>query len=154
MTQKDRDRFFSLMVFYDNLTEWQDDQESEITSKDRTKLKIITDTITAMLVQYRKREGATALNSIIEECSNYKFAILNKDENLDLSGTFEPEIVKSAMKEVANESTVCSLCNKKQFNKCPWYTLHKFMGTESCNKRKGDCPFRLSEIDLFDVEDL
>lgn len=154
MTTKDRDNFFSLMVLYDKLTTWKDDKESEITDKDRTKLKIITDTILAMLVQYRKREGETAMNAILTESSNYKFAIIKKDEEMDLSGTFELDIVKSAMKQIAKEATACVLCDKKKHDKCPWFTLHKFVGTIPCNKKKGNCPYKFDESDLFDVEDL
>jgi len=154
MTTKDRDNFFSLMVFYDKLTTWKDDKESEITDKDRTKLKIITDTILAMLVQYRKREGETAMNAILNESSNYKFAIMKKDEELDLSGTFELDIVKSAMKQIAKEATACVFCDKKKHDKCPWFTLNKFMGVTEYPVKKGECPYKFDESDLFDLEDM
>ncbi|MEG1565377.1 MAG: hypothetical protein RR342_01380 [Bacilli bacterium] len=148
MTEKDRDNYFSLMVFHDKLTTWKDSEDSEIDGKDRTKLKIITDMIIAMLVQYRKKEGETALNSILEESSKYKFAILKKDEELDLSGTFEPDILKNAIKEVTRDTMECSLCDRKDYKKCPWYTIHNFTGTAKCNCRKNDCPYK------FIIEDL
>lgn len=145
MTTKDRDNYFALMVFYDKVTTWRDDAESEITPKDRTKLKIIADTILAMLVQYRKKEGETALNSILQESSKYKFAIITQEENTEFTNTFEPHIIKPAMKKVADKCKDCVFCKRANYTKCEWYTLHKFMETPQCNFNKKQCPFRVNE---------
>lgn len=75
MTKKDRDRLFELIIFYDELTNWQTDTESEINEKDKKKLKVITDMILALLVQYRKREGEEALKSLLVESQKFDFGI-------------------------------------------------------------------------------
>lgn len=142
MTKADRDRLFELMVFFDELNNWLKDKTSEISDKDRSKIKIINDMIMAMLIQYRKREGEEAFKTFMEEAKKYKLLILPVTEEVEPTGTFEMEIIKSAIKKVLPLASECGFCERKDCLKCEWYTLNKFMETPQTNKNKGQCPYK------------
>lgn len=153
MLTKDRDRLLELFVFYDFLDNWVNDEESELKIKDVNKLKIIKDNVLALMVQYRKQEGIEALETILEESKKYKFAMIPKDEDLDLTNTFEPDILKNAMRKVVNSCTQCTLCNIKDYKKCEWFTINNFLDIEKTNKNKKDCPFKNDINNIFDFDE-
>lgn len=142
MTKKDRDRLFELIIFYDELTNWQNDTETEINEKDKKKLKIIIDMILALLVQYRKREGEEALKSLLVESQKFDFGIISKSDKYQLTGSFEMSIIKNAIKKVLPNCSECPVCTRKDFKKCEWFTLNKFMEMPIENSAKKECPYK------------
>lgn len=148
MNQADRDRLFSMMVFWDNLNTWVEDETSELKIKDKNKLKIIKDNVMAMLVQYRKMEGVEALNNLMEESKKYKFGIMPKDEKTELIG-MESIMLKNAIERVLKTQTNCECCSKCDYKYCEWYALQKFLGKEGKYKKK-QCPYKTDLNDIFE----
>lgn len=149
MNQFDRDMLFELMVFWDNLNTWKDNETSELPIKDKNKIKIINDNIMAMMVQYRKQEGVEALNNLLEESKKYKFAIIPKDEKTELVGTMESIMLKGAIQRVLKNQTACEFCDRCDYKYCEWYTLKKFL-KEKENYKKNKCPFRNNIFEDFE----
>lgn len=149
MNQKDRDMLFELMVFWDNLTTWVNDETSELPNKDKNKIKIINDNIMAMMVQYRKAEGVEALNNLLEESKKYKFAILPKDEQAEVVGTMESVILKGAVEKVIKNQSSCDFCDRCDYKNCEWFTLKKFL-KEKENYKKNKCPYRNNIFENFE----
>ena len=147
MNQKDRDRLFELMIFYDDLMEWKRDKESELPNKDINKIKIITDNIIAMMIQYRKAEGVKAMESLSEEAKKYKFAILPIDQETELTGTMESVMLKGAIQRVLKNQTTCEFCDRCDYKYCEWFTLKKFLNEPKNQYKKKQCPYKR---DLFE----
>lgn len=153
MSPKDRDRLLELFVFYDFLDNWVNDESSELRIKDKNKIKIIKDNVLAMMVQYRKLEGQEALETILEESKNYKFAIISKEEETDFTNTFEPTILKTAIKKALKSCTQCNLCDRKDFKNCEWFTINKFLESNKTNNNKKECPFKNDINTIFSFEE-
>lgn len=149
MNQADRDRLFSMMVFWDNLNTWVEDETSELKIKDKNKLKIIKDNVKAMLVQYRKMEGVEALNNLMEESKKFKFAIMPKDQETELSGTMESVVLRNAIERVLKTQTDCECCSRCDYKYCEWYALQKFLGKQG-NYKKKQCPYKTDLNDIFE----
>jgi len=140
VTQKDRDNYFAVMVMWSTINKWLEDSTSELTEKDKHKLTTINKMIIELLVQYKKRDGDLAYKSIIAGIENYHFAIL-KDDTEDLTNTFEPEILKNAIKSVVDKNKLeCLACEKTDFKNCEWFTLKNIVygNKENCKS----CPYR------------
>lgn len=148
MNQADRDRLFSLMVLWDNINTWVNDETSELKIKDKNKLKIIKDNIMAMMVQYRKMEGVEALENLKEESKKYKFGIMPKDEETELTGTIEVVVLRNAIERVLKTQINCDGCTKCDYKYCEWYALQKFLGKEG-NYKKKQCPYKTDLNDIF-----
>lgn len=153
MSPKDRDRLLELFVFYDFLDKWVNDEKSELKIKDKNKIKIIKDNVLAMMVQYRKLEGQEALETILEESKKYKFAMIPIEEELDLTNTFELDILKNAMGKVISNCSQCNLCNKKDFKNCEWFTINNFLEVKKLDNGKKVCPFKNDISNIFNFEE-
>ena len=152
MIAKDRDRMIELFVFYDFLDEWVKDTETYLRPQDKNKIKNICQITKQLIVQYGKQEGIKAVETLLEEANKYKFAIINKDEKVEFTDSFETNILKTAMKKVLKGCTQCDLCEREDFKYCEWYTINKFLNSEQVNKKKKDCPFRNNIDNIFNVE--
>ena len=153
MIAKDRDRLIELFVFYDFLDDWLKDEETDLRPQDRNKIKNICQITIQLMVQYRKIEGMKAIETLLEEANEYKFAMIPKDEKIELSNSFENNILKNTMKKVLTGCTQCDLCDRKDYKYCEWYTINKFLETEQRNKKKKDCPFRNDINNIFNIEE-
>lgn len=142
MNQKDRDNYFATMVMWNMLEEWRTDPQSEINDKDRHKVSTIQKMIIELLVQYGKREGKENLSALTDESQKYKFAILKKEEEMELSGTFEMDIVKSIIQRVIDKNIFyCFACDKKDFKNCEWFALKNLVdGAQHFDC--GECPYK------------
>jgi hypothetical protein len=152
MLKKDRDRIVQLSVFKYFLDEWFLDDETEINSKDRNKIRICLLNINSMLDSFIKQEGKAVFRVIAEEVKNCNFAVLDKDEKVSEEG-YENNILKMAIKKVIENSTQCELCNRTDHKYCEWYVINKFIGSEQVNEKKKQCPYRKSLDNIFDLGD-
>lgn len=151
MKQKNRDRMIELFVFYDFLTDWLTDEENDLKQKDKNKIDNICKIVVSLMVSYKKDEGMEAVNTLLGEAEKYKFAMINKDEKVEFTDSFELGVLKNAISKVINNSAQCDLCNRKDFKYCEWYTINRFLDkeTKKCNKK--ECPYRQNVCDIFEI---
>jgi len=147
MNQLDRDRLFELMIFYDDLTQWVNDDKSELPNKDKNKIKIINDNIIALMIQYRKAEGVKAMQSLSEEAKKYKFAILPLDQETEVTGTMENVMFKGAVEKVVKNQSCCEFCDRCDYKNCEWFALKNFLNEPKNQYKKKQCPYKR---DLFE----
>ena len=153
MLAKDRDRLLELFVFYDFLTNWLEDEDCSLKLNDKNKIKIIKDNVFALMIQYKKTEGLEALEAILEESKNYRFAMILKDDKQDFENTFESGLLKQAMKKVINDCHQCNFCNKQNYKNCEWFTINNFLDVKKLDNGKKVCPFKNDISNIFNIEE-
>ena len=147
--QKDRNRMIQLFAFFYFFDEWSKDSTSRFDTK---KVSIIRQNVKLLMNDYAKQEGQVAFDAIVEETKKYDFGFISKEDDKHLLTDIEYQlnILKRAIKNIAENSTECQLCNKCDYKYCDWYSINRLISNDFKNSKKS-CPFKKNVNDIFDL---